>query len=87
MDKAISKQGVFVVIYTSYVDGTEAYAFWKKEDAEKDVSEDAKAVVRSLQEQGYEPELTYNEASDHTDVYVPNGDIYYEWQIERTTIE
>lgn len=70
----------FMVIDSSYDVGLNVYAFWSHEDAGKSVREDAQTVMTDLEEQGYE-RIEVLEEIDSTTIYVPDTDIYYEWEI------
>lgn len=70
----------FIVVHTSYDEGTDAYAFYDEKDARKSIGEDVKTVEKDLIEQGYEPTTTRN-GLDNATVYVPDSDIYCEWCI------
>lgn len=79
------KAACFIVVHSNYADGTDAYAFWNEEDARKSILEDVDATVESLKESGYEVRCL--ERLDEWEVYVPDTDIYYEWSVEKSTIE
>lgn len=74
-----------IVVHSNYADGTDAYAFWKEDDAKKSVSEDAKMTMASLLEQGY-INATLLKRPDEIEVYVPDTDIYYSWSIGLSVI-
>lgn len=74
----------FVVVHRNYSEGTDAYAFFNEEDAKKCVHEDVNTEVISLKEEGYEPVVLDRFGSK--EIYVPDSDIYYEWEILNTTI-
>lgn len=74
-----------VVVHRNYAEGTDAYAFWSEADAKQSIQEDVKTVAADLEQQGYKP-VRVLERLDSSEVYVADGDIYYEWQIVPTTI-
>lgn len=81
----MSKQEIIVVIHSNYAEGRDAYAFWDKKTAQKSVDADVKTEVKNLTEEGRVPVTLYN--LNNVTVYVPDTDIYYEWEIINTTIE
>jgi len=75
----------FVVVHRNYAEGTDAYALWEAKTAEKSVNSDVEVEFRSLHEEGYKPVVLRRESG--ATVYVPDSDIYYEWDIFETPIE
>ncbi|NBJ88121.1 hypothetical protein [Acutalibacter sp. 1XD8-36] len=75
----------FIVVHRNFAEGADAYAYWSEDDAKKSINEDVATVVKSLTEEGYEP-TTLRDACDGVDVYVADSDIYYEWNIFRSSI-
>lgn len=71
----------FIVVHRNYAEGVDAYAFYDKTDAETAVSEEVATEVRSLKEQGYELIAMTKNATGGAEVYVPDTNIYYEWEI------
>ena len=75
----------FIVVHRNYAEGTDAYAFWTEKWAKKSVNEDVNTEFTSLCNEGYNP-IILRRPSGAT-VYVNDTDIYYEWEILKTTIE
>lgn len=75
----------FIVVHRNYAEGTDAYAFWSEKWAKKSVNEDVNTEFTSLCIEGYNP-IILRRTSGAT-VYVNDTDIYYEWEILKTTIE
>lgn len=75
----------FVVVHRNYAEGTDAYAFWSERGAEKSVNADADTEFTSLSLEGYNPAVLRRPSG--ATVYVNDTDIYYEWEILKTTIE
>jgi len=80
------KRECYVVTYASYEGDGTSYAFWREEDAKKSVDEDVATTKQDLIEQGYEP-TELRDVHGNPEVYVPGSGIYYEWLVEKTTIE
>ncbi len=76
----------YIVLHKNYEEGESAYAFYKKQDAEISVNEDAKTVERDLKEQGYLPVVLAGAYGNIT-IFVSNSDIYYEWSIAESDIQ
>ncbi len=74
-----------IVVHRNYAEGTDAYAFWDEKTAEKSVNADADTKVVSLCGEGYNPVVLRR--PNGVTVYVTDTDIYYEWEILKTTIE
>lgn len=63
-------------VYTHDYSGESAIEVYASEEKMlKDIESDMKFVVNVLKEDGYEPII------DGYDVYVADGNIYYEWEI------
>lgn len=75
----------FIVVHRNYAEGTDAYAFWSEKDAEKSVNADVDTEFTSLSLEGYNPAVLRRPSG--ATVYVNDTDIYYEWEILKTTIE
>ena len=75
----------FIVIHRNYADGLDACVFWNEDEAKKSVNEDVDTVVKSLTEEWYTPTVL-RDACDGVEVYVADSDIYYEWNIFRSSI-
>ena len=75
----------FILVQRNLAESADAYAYWSEDDAEQSNNEDVATVVKSLTEEGYEP-TTLRDACDGVDVYVADSDIYYEWNIFRSSI-
>lgn len=76
----------YIVVHRNYSEGTDAYAFWSKDDAMKSINEDVETVVKSLTEEGYEPTVL-RDACDGVEVYVADSDIYYQWSIFDSNVQ
>lgn len=76
----------YTVVDSSYDVGRDTYAFWSHEDADKSIEADVRTVVADLKAQGYE-RVEVLRHPDSASVYVPDSDIYYEWEIHETDIQ
>ena len=76
---------IVVVIHSNYSEGTDAYAFWDEKTAEESVNTDVELVAKDLTDQGHKPTILRRPSG--ATVYVPDSNIYYEWEILKTTIE
>lgn len=85
--QAAEKQECYIVIHHNYADGTDAYAFQTEEKAEASIRQDVDAVTAELEEQGYSPRRLLNLVGGEASVYVPDSDIYYEWQAVPSHVE
>ena len=81
----MTKEEIIVVIHSNYAEGTDAYAFRDEKVAEKSVNADVEVEMKSLTEEGYKPKILRRPSG--ATVYVPDSDIYYEWEILKTTLE
>lgn len=84
IDEFKQRKEIAVVMHANYADGADVSAFWSKVLAEEYVEEDTSAVLKELERQGYQPKTVRQE--DRVEIYAADGNIYYEWQIEPTTI-
>lgn len=75
----------FAVLHTNYADGSDVTAYRSESDAKAAVVEEKNSVIAGLREQGYEP-ITLRDGCDNPEMYVSDGNIYYEWKIIETTI-
>lgn len=75
-----------VVIYQSNTEGTDVCVFYDREEAIRDISEDVERVTEALRKEGYDPTVLEYDLR-HTEVYVPNTDIYREWILIETDIK
>lgn len=73
-------EGCCVVEYTSHEGGRELQFFQSKKDAEKSVLEEMDIVAHELANQGY-AQIEIQKGSEKYEIYVPNTNIYYEWNI------
>lgn len=80
------KKECYIVIFSSYSEELDAYAFWSKDNARQSVREDADTEMISLREEGYNP-ILLERAEDHLELYVPGIDIYFEWHVTPSTVE
>lgn len=76
----------YIVVHRNYAEGVDACAFYREEDARKSVEADAKNVVASLLQEGYEAK-TVCSGTDHIEVSALDGNIYYEWDIVLADIQ
>lgn len=81
----MTKEEIIVVIHSNYAEGTDAYAFRDEKMAERSVDADVETEVKSLTKEGYKPKILHRPSG--ATVYVPDSDIYYEWEILKTTLE
>lgn len=79
-------KGCYIVLHQNYAEGGDAYAFYSKEQAKKELEADVRLTVQNLEQDGYSP-VWLTDACDGHEVYVPDTDIYYEWSIIPSTIE
>lgn len=78
------KEECYIVVHRNYADGTMAYAFRNEEEARKDIDDDVSETVQSLSEQGYKAVAL--KGLEGSEVFVPDSDIYYEWELVSSTI-
>lgn len=76
----------YIILHKNYEEGESAYAFYKRQDAERSVREDAKTVEADLKEQGYSP-MVLDGTYGNITIFVPDTDIYYEWSIAESDIQ
>lgn len=81
----MTKEEIFVVLHSNYSEGTDAYAFRDETVAKKSVDTDVEVEVKSLTEDGREPQILRRPSG--VTVCAHDGDIYYEWEIFETTLE
>ena len=62
--------------------GTSVY--WDEQEAHKAMIEELEVEITNLQNSGYKFRSEENDI--RAELYVPDSDIYYEWNIEETTI-
>lgn len=79
------KRTCYIVSCSTSAEENELCAFWNENDAKDYVKADADAVYAELVKNGYDPVI--GSRDDYTEVYVPDGNTYYEWTIRTTTIE
>lgn len=75
----------FVLICECYSGEDSVSAFWDEEDAYKEMVNELETEIENLKEQGYRYQTSENDNS--SELIVPDGDIYYEWHVEETTIK
>lgn len=85
--QAAERKECYIVVHRNYADGTDAYAFQTEEKAEASIRQDVDAVTAELEEQGYSPRCLLNPLGGEASVYVPDSDIYYEWQAVPSHVE
>lgn len=78
------KEDCYIVEHRNYADAASVCAFRRAEDAKKEIEEDVSETVKSLSEQGHEVEIL--KSFDRIEVYVPDSDIYYEWELFESSI-
>lgn len=81
------KQTCYIVGYSDYEGMGEYYAFYKKEDAIKVMNTEFDNTIAELRSQGRPVETMVDDFMLHKEIYVPNTGIYYEWNVEESTIE
>ena len=79
-----NKQKFFVVVFSSYEGETDARVFLSKSNAEASIQEEMKAELANICEAGYKPVVLHQDGSTHTEIYVADSGIYYEWDIIET---
>lgn len=79
------KEEIVVVIHSNYAEGADAYAFRDEKMAERSVDADVETEMKSLTKEGYKPKILRQPSEAM--VYVPDSNIYYEWEILKTTLE
>lgn len=75
----------FVLTCTCYSEENSISVFWNEEDAYKAMIEELETEITNLQNEGYN--FVFFENDDSAEVHVPDSDIYYEWNIEESTIQ
>ena len=85
MAEDVHEKECFIVVHMNYMEGIDAYAFFKMEEAEKSISDDADTTMKDLSEQGYAPVRT-KDAAGGAGIHVPDSGIYFEWSIVESTI-
>lgn len=80
----MSSEDCYVLYTHDYSGETSCSVFLKEVDAQKEMENDVKNVLEILKEDGYEcnTSIRMGDAS----VYVPDTDIYYEWEIFESDI-
>ncbi len=74
----------FVVICNSYSGDDSVSVFWNEADAYKCMIEEMETEIANLQNSGYKFVSAENDIS--AELYVPDSDIYFDWNIAETTI-
>ena len=75
---------IYTVVCQCYSDGLSVTSFREINDARQLVSLDSNGVEDELKKQGYTPKRI--ESYLCVEIYVPGGDIYYEWNIEESEL-
>lgn len=84
MEGDLMEKECFVLIYTCYSGENSISVFWSESDAYKAMIEELETEITNLQNSGYKFDSSENDES--AEVHVPDSDIYYEWNIEESTI-
>lgn len=74
----------FVLICNCYSGDGSVSVFWNEADAYKCMIEELETEITNLQNSGYKFESAENDVS--AELYVPDSDIYFDWNIEEGTI-
>lgn len=82
----IPEQDCYIVLHRNYADGSYARAYWSADAAYKAVEDECQRISVMLQDTHYECRIL-KIGNDHTEVYAPDRDIYYEWDVVFSTIE
>ena len=74
----------YVLICNCYSGDGGMSVFWNEVDAYKAMIEELEVEIANLQNSGYKFESAENDIS--AELYVPDSDIYFDWNIAETTI-
>ena len=74
----------YVMSCRCYSGDNSVSVFLDEHDAYKAMIEDMEVEIKNLQNSGYE--FTSAENDDSAELYVPDSDIYFEWDIVETTL-
>lgn len=74
----------YVLTCNSYSGENSVSVFRNESDAYKAMIEELETEITNLQNSGYKFDSSEND--DSAEVHVPDNDIYYEWNIEESTI-
>ena len=74
----------YVLTCTCYSGDNSTSVYWDEQDAYKAMIEELEVEITNLQNSGYKFTSAENDIS--AELYVPDSDIYYEWNIEETII-
>lgn len=74
----------FVLICNCYSGDNSVSVFWNETDAYKCMIEELEVEITNLQNSGYKFESAENDIS--AELYVPDSDIYFDWNIAETII-
>lgn len=76
----------YIIRCDNYADGKDAVVYRTEPAARTAMNADIEATIHELEEQGYKPvKAIHSEYA--VDVYVPDSDIYYEWELISSTIK
>lgn len=78
------REKIYTLVCRNYSDGVSTTSFHRLEDALVLVDLDSKGVEKELSKQGYVPKRI--ESYMCVEIYVPNTDIYYEWNIDESEL-
>lgn len=70
----------YVLLSRNYADGEDTEVFYNKDDAKRSARTEMLSVKEELKKQGYSP-VTMDKYDGNYELYVPDTDIYYEWEI------
>lgn len=76
----------YIVVHSNYAEGVDTYAFATMERAKKSIDADVETVMANLRMEGYQPVIK-ERSEDSAEIYVPDSDIYYEWNIVQSHLE
>ena len=74
----------YVLTCNCYSGDDSVSVYWDEADAYKAMIEELEVEITNLQNSGCEFESAENDIS--AELYVPNSDIYFDWNIVETTI-
>ena len=74
----------YVLVCNCYSGDSSVSVYWNEYDAYKAMIKELETEITNLQNSGYEFNSAENDVN--AELYVPNSDIYYEWNIEEAVI-
>ena len=74
----------YVLTCSCYSGDNSVFVYWDENDAYKAMIEELEVEIANLQISGYNFVSAENDIN--AELYVPNSDIYFDWNIAETTI-